>query len=631
MFLQSLISKWTYFVLFTALFNLQQVKAQDVYCAKVDFKMEEKENGNVEFIGFCDKPVSEWYWYFGDSKTSREQNPSHQYELASDYEVCLKVLVNDHCTGAICKKISVENAALSVPCNLKVDFNFETDQLTLTAKGFFNSTSITNTSRFNWDFGDQSKSEGQEVRHQYANKGEYNVCLTVTLPNSTATGSICTETVCKKIKIGDNTGSSCQIHADFKYELIELNFNAKGWSDLGPHATYYWKISNGITVSGQVLNYTFPGKGDYEVCLVVAKPATTVSQSCTEVVCKKVKVGENISSGCGLSADFKFELTGNNLLAKAWTNVTSGIKYYWKISDGISLEGQEIKHTFANRGEYEVCLVAIKAATNTSSICTEIICKKIKVGETNSSDCVLNVDFKFELTGSNVRAKGWSDAGNGAKYTWKISDGKTYDGQELQHDFVARGEYSVCLTVTKPAISVTQICTETICKKLVVGSNNIADCDLGADFKYIKSANGFYSFFGRSKDPNATYQWTISDLNQTWDAKDFRTQLTRPGVYTVCLTVTSIEKACREKICKRLIVGRSMRLYPNPSEDMLFVVGDQSISQYFILNRGNQIIQSGTGLQNEVSIDILNLPTGMYFLTLVYDDGSRSMETFFKR
>ena len=199
--------------------NIHYSSAQAVYCATVDFTAVEKENGVVEFSGTSDKPVVEWYWYFGDNNTSREEKPTHQYNYASDYEVCLKVLVNDNCTGAICKKVRVEKGALSGACDLKADFKYEMSGLMLTAKGWSNANQ--NTARYTWKFGDSNTGEGTEVRHTFSEKGEYNVCLIVTLPATTVSNPPCVETICKTIKVGE-TNSPCDLKADFKYEVNGL-------------------------------------------------------------------------------------------------------------------------------------------------------------------------------------------------------------------------------------------------------------------------------------------------------------------------------------------------------------------------------------------------------------------------
>lgn len=518
----------------------QKTLAQDVYCATADFTFTEEENGIVEFTGTSDKPVLEWYWYFGDQSTSREQNPTHTYLYAGEYEVCLKVLVADSCTGAVCKTIRVEKGALGGACNLDIDFKHEINGLMLTARGWSNANQ--NAARYTWKFGDNNTGEGTDVRHTFAEKGTYTVCLTVTLPTITASDPICSETICKTIKIGET-----------------------------------------------------------------ANP-------------------------CDLKADFKFDINGLILTAKGWTNHTSpGARYSWKFGDNTTGDGQGVRHEYTQKGEYNVCLtVTIPATTSSSPLCSQTICKTLKIGDINNP-CDLKADFTFALSGNIVKAMATSNAGNGARYIWKISDGTTAEGLEIKHQFQQRGEYEICLVVSKPAVTVTQNCSVTVCKKITIGNvTTDNECPLKADFRYTRTITDL-SFNARSNDENAEYKWTIEGLNASYSGKDIRIPLTRPGVYTVCLTVYSRTFGCRVQVCKRVIIGRSSGLVsPNPTTDYTQVEADQKITSYLLFDSKHNQVDSRLVFDDRFNLDMSGLITGVYYLMITYEDGSMSMEKIIK-
>ncbi len=50
--------------------------------------------------------AKEYLWTFGDGSTSTDENPTHQYKISGDYNVCL-VATNNTCRDTLCKKISV--------------------------------------------------------------------------------------------------------------------------------------------------------------------------------------------------------------------------------------------------------------------------------------------------------------------------------------------------------------------------------------------------------------------------------------------------------------------------------------------------------------------------------------------
>ncbi|MBK8548019.1 MAG: PKD domain-containing protein [Saprospiraceae bacterium] len=612
--------------------NIHYSSAQDVYCSTVDFTAVEKENGVVEFSGTSDKPVVEWYWYFGDNNTSREEKPTHQYNYASDYEVCLKVLVNDNCTGAICKKVKVEKGALSGACDLKADFKYEVNGLILNAKGWTLATQP--TLRYTWKFGDNTTAEGAEVKHEYTQKGEYNVCLSVTLPATTVSNPPCVETICKTIKVGE-TNSPCDLKADFKYEVNGLILNAKGWTlATQPALRYTWKFGDNTTAEGAEVKHEDYQKGEYNVCLMVTLPATTVSNPpCVETICKTIKVGET-NSPCDLKADFKYEVNGLLLHAKGWTIATQPalLRYTWKFGDNTTAEGAEVKHEYSQKGEYNVCLtVSAPAITASSPPCSETICKTIKIGE-SGNPCDLTADYKFELTDNILKAIAISNGGNNATYFWKISDGTTAQGPEMKHQFKERGDYEVCLVVTKPTTSASQNCSVVVCKKITVGPTiSNADCLLKADFKYLRTNTGI-GFHSRSNDANANFTWTVEGRSETYSGQGFSIPLTEPGVYKVCLTVESRTFGCRVQVCKRVVIGRSPGIVsPNPSSDFTRIQSDAIINSFVLLDRSSNKVLQGDVSGNEIVIDLSPFSTGMYYLMLTYEDGTSTMQKIMKQ
>lgn len=520
------------------MFFISNIQAQDAYCAKVDYSYAAGGQGKVTFSATSDKPVQEWYWYFGDQATSREENPTHQYAYAGEYDVCVKVLVNDNCTGAMCKAIRVESGALGASCNLDVQWKYEISGKMLTAKGWSNAS---NAATYTWNFGNNQTGQGSEVRHEFTENGDYEVCLTVTQPSTTATGQTCTEKSCKKITIGQ------------------------------------------------------------------------------------------FQNPCDIKADFTFELSGRKLVAKAVSNVGNTGKYTWKISDGTALEGVEIKHEFKEKGDYEICLNVAKPATTVSQPCSVTVCKKVSVG-TTSSPCDFDVDFKFELNGNILAATAVTNAGAGTKYRWKISDGVSLEGQEIKHEFKERGDYEICLNVVKPATTASQICQKTICKKVSVGQISNNDCPLEADFRIIKSNAGF-GVQAKSNDSEAEYTWTVEGQNASYTGREVRIPISRPGIYTVCLTVVSRRWECRIKICKRVVIGRSNGIIsPNPTMDYIRIFNeDQNITSYALINTSNGLLASQKLMANETMIDVTHLPTGVYFLQVEYEDGTTSIEKIFKQ
>jgi gliding motility-associated-like protein len=123
--------------------------------------------------------ISSWLWDFGDSQTSGQQNPSHTYSSAGDYNVTLTVANGNGCTATpVTKKIHVTAAPAVVFTNSKPDCLKQTINFTdLSTPG--EGTIV----KWFWDFGDgfnSNPANSKTVQHTYTTSGTYNVLLVIT-------------------------------------------------------------------------------------------------------------------------------------------------------------------------------------------------------------------------------------------------------------------------------------------------------------------------------------------------------------------------------------------------------------------------------------------------------------------
>jgi PKD repeat protein len=137
-------------------------------------------NKEVDFMSLADTATS-LLWDFGDGYGSFNQNPVHLYQDYGRYLVCLRV--EDTCHYAIfCDTIVI--------CE-STEAKFELVQNSLLVN--FVDSSISTLSWY-WEFGDGDFSTLQNPVHNYAETGEYNVCL------YTANGCSL-DTICKTILV----------------------------------------------------------------------------------------------------------------------------------------------------------------------------------------------------------------------------------------------------------------------------------------------------------------------------------------------------------------------------------------------------------------------------------------------
>ena len=123
--------------------------------------------------------ITEYAWDFGDTTTSAEQSPSHQYTKVGTYTVNLTV------TGPGGSNISSQSHYVTVN-ELPPVAGFNTDPTPATGivplTVVFTDTSTGAITGYTWDFGDTVTSSEQSPSHQYNKAGIYNVTLMVTGP-----------------------------------------------------------------------------------------------------------------------------------------------------------------------------------------------------------------------------------------------------------------------------------------------------------------------------------------------------------------------------------------------------------------------------------------------------------------
>lgn len=347
--------------------------------------------------------------------------------------------------------------------------------------------------------------------------------------------------------------------------------------------------------------------------------------------CTKNRIGTSESGmDCNLFVDFIFDIQGNLMNGKAFSLANINARYIWNFGDGQSAEGSDIKHEFTADGEYTVCLTVIQpAASPNERDCEETICKTITIGAGNP--CDLEADFSFNLEGNQFSASATSNSDNNVTYEWKISDGTSLQGKDISHTFLERGEFEICLVATRLSSTINQPCTVTVCKKIGVGVDVTPECPLEVDIVFVRTLAG-NGALAKSNDPNAEFYWYISSINFSATGQEVSLPLNRPGVYQVCLIVTSAEFECRKEICKRIVIGNSTGVVgPNPAYNVIRITSsDVPLASCTLVNAANgyAILRQISGYES--TVDITDLSPGLYFLKVNYEDGTSSIQSVIK-
>ncbi|AWW31180.1 hypothetical protein DN752_14175 [Echinicola strongylocentroti] len=201
--------------------------------------------------------VASYSWNFGDGNTSTEENPSHTYEAAGIYTV---VLTAKGANG----KIIEANKDITIIENLKADYDFESEYLTVT---FTNASE--NSVSYLWDFGDGNTSTDENPTHVFETAGTYEVVLF-----STAQGGTTVQATKEVTVVGPPMANYT-----FEDEGLTLNFTNTSENV----ATYAWDFGDGATSTEESPSHTYAAAGTYTVVLTATDEEGVVVMSSQEI------------------------------------------------------------------------------------------------------------------------------------------------------------------------------------------------------------------------------------------------------------------------------------------------------------------------------------------------------------
>jgi len=152
----------------------------------------------IHFVDLSSGDITSWFWDFGDSTYSQEQNPSHMFPEEGTYYVCLTITGNNN--GVICSSTWCQDVIIGNNTNCASYFTFQKNGLTVSFTGHMVDPQ---PATYLWDFGDGQSGQGESVIHTYPASGIYFVSLTTTTTQNPATA--CTYTTAQSITVGDST------------------------------------------------------------------------------------------------------------------------------------------------------------------------------------------------------------------------------------------------------------------------------------------------------------------------------------------------------------------------------------------------------------------------------------------
>lgn len=290
-------------------------------------------------------PIIQWDWDFGDSFTSIEENPTHQYALSGVYNTALSVSTIN-CNASLTVPLTVEAAPIPI---------FSPDVISGCAplEVTFSNSSIDSDS-YAWDFGDQSGSFLTEPTHTF-NLTNGDTIYTVVLTASSNFGCYQNDSLEITVSSGAQasfTGNSqppgC---APFVAVFANTSYGA---------SSYEWNFGDGSAPSTaenptHVYNNNTGFIQTYDIQLIAYSP-----NGCNDTIVSAISVFPE--------PDFTFDVTSNqgcSPLVVQMPLVSSVQTFNWDFGDGQMSTIPNPTHLYLNDTtdpiSYTVTLNAVSA------------------------------------------------------------------------------------------------------------------------------------------------------------------------------------------------------------------------------------------------------------------------------
>lgn len=619
--------------------------------------------GNVQFTA-SPAGAASYLWVYGDGniETLTTNTASHQYTASGAYSIIL-IIEDNGCSDTVYQFINViYSPATTLPtCGLTASMT--TTLGPGTAASFVaQPSSVSNFLQpyfYVWNFGDgvtdttqnAAFGAGNTISHTYASDGTYNICVSV----STSLGT-CEDIVCESIVINTAT-AGCGVTAGFTTTTDSAgvaNHTASPAASAfgGPTYTYVWSHGDGtgdtlqstFIFPNNTISHAYATSGTYDVCLIVTDSAL----ACSDTICHQVTAF--IDTVCNLTASYTFtqDSLGNvNYSAQPVNGGVLQYTYVWDMGDGTTLNDStgNIQHTYANAGQYTVCLVV----NDNLRGCTDTICNAVDV--VIDTVCNLTASFTHTDSAGNVtftaEPSSLSSFIQTYDYVWSYGDGVVETsqtgiitaGNTMTHNY-ALGDYLACVTVTDAAT----LCSNTFCDSIHIADTTVV-CNLTASYIYTQDSAGTVSFTG---DPSSASSF-IQTYYYVWDYNDGTTETTQTGLFTagntaghtfaagtynVCLTVIDSVAMCSNAFCNSITVTVDSSLLCNYTPGFTYVADSLAKVDFtaepsglftnytYIWNYGDGVTETGTSLFTPNQITHIYAASGTYNVCLTVNDST---------
>jgi PKD repeat protein len=450
-------------------------------------------------------------WDFGDSTTSNDQLPTHAYNSAGNYYVCLTI--TDSATGSLALQCCDSVGTLNNNCT----FSYQITPGTPAVAQFVGIPSMTTGSTLVWDFGDGTTGAGPIISHSYLQPGTYLVCMY-------ERDSITQATYCSSCLWIPVTATSGCLFSTTPSIIDPYTFAF----DCIPSTTtdpVIWDFGDNTTDSGVSVSHTYLLPGTYTITMTIYTPngpcsyfdVVTIGST---TLCSFLTRQDSLNP-----MQYYFDATGS----------TAGSTFSWDFGDGSTGTGQNVGHLYTTNGTYTVTMSEFDS--NGLILCS--YWTTISIGLNTSCN------FYPSPLPNSTQVDFYTQFPLGASVTWDFGDGTSATGTFVSHVYNAFGTYNVCVVAAYNGMT----CSS--CSTVVVSNNPVGGCSFTA---IPDSINPFLLYVFASGSGN-TYVWDFGDGSAP-DTGAFASHVyASAGTYNVCVYERDSIGLIVCSICHPVVIG----------------------------------------------------------------------------
>ncbi len=330
-------------------------------------------------------------WTFGDGTSvsglqsdPNVANPTHNYANAGTYTVCLRIRKNNSAntpTQVPCVREFCKTVVVTPPCNFVVNFSWRLDSINVRKVYFTNLTAApTPNSIAVWSFGDGTSATSWNAIHEYAQPGQYRVCLRVYSGQNTTCFRETCDTVIVPVPVPPCTQLS-------KYHFENVPGDNQKYKFIPDYINtafqYAWTFGDGTGSHDPVAIHRYLQPGNYTACLTVWRGPDCASTTCHDLnvlpqpMCDTAHAWYSFVRNSNIPNKIQFTANATfPIIDQVWTitRIPATVN-----TPPVTLHQNNPVYLFQDTGLYRVCLRATLQGG-----CIKEYCSNIRIDQVSS-------------------------------------------------------------------------------------------------------------------------------------------------------------------------------------------------------------------------------------------------------